>query len=265
MSQAKSHSKVVLLWSAIRSISTAFERSIITLDKVKVIHEPFAKVYYVGPERQSGSYAFTPTDPSVETYEEAALRLTKEYEGKEVVFSKNPAHYVENKFEIFLGPQHKNTQHTFLIRNPVESIPAFYRASKNPNITRTGWVKFDIDEAGFRQMYELYHFIVENVHPSPVVIDADDLLERPDQTMKRYCDAVGIRYQSHMTSWEPGVVPEMANCAEWHESLFKTSGFLARKTIKDDCTAVPEEIKRAITDAKPYYEFLKAKSLKINE
>ncbi|XP_031574753.1 branched-chain-amino-acid aminotransferase-like protein 2 [Actinia tenebrosa] len=255
--------KTVLLWTALRSISTAFERSIITLSNVKVIHEPFDDVFYLGPERQSNRYASRPIKTD-QTYKEAGRKITKEYEGKEVVFSKNMAHYVENKFEMFLEPQYKCTQHTFLVRNPEESIPALYRASKDPKIVSAGWNYFDPEEAGFRQMYELYHFIVENVHPSPVLIDADDLLDHPDETMKTYCDAVGITYQSHMTSWEPGPVAEYAHCAGlWHQNVIKSYGFNAKKTKADDCT-MPDEVRKAITDAKPYYEFLKAKKLKIN-
>ena len=36
----------VLLWSAPRSMSTAFERSIRELDGVKVIHQPHSMAYY---------------------------------------------------------------------------------------------------------------------------------------------------------------------------------------------------------------------------
>ena len=49
-------------------------------------------------------------------------------------------------------------------------------------ITKSG--HFDLEEAGFRQMFELYTFIEENVHPNPVVVDADDLLASPDETMR---------------------------------------------------------------------------------
>lgn len=252
--------KTVLLWSAPRSISTAFERSIITLSNIKVLHEPFNNVYYLGPERQSSRYDSTPVDPN-ETYQEVGRKLTKEYKGKEVVFSKNMAYTVENMFEIFLEPRYKSTQHTFLVRDPEKSIPSLYLASKNPNIA--GWDYFDPEEAGFRQMYELYQFIAENVHPNPVVIDADDLLDHPDETMKKYCDAVSIPYQSHMTSWKPGPVPELASSSIWHQNVLKSSGFSAKKTIAHDFT-IPAEVRRTITDAKPYYEFLTAKRLKSN-
>jgi hypothetical protein len=108
-------------------------------------------------------------------------------------------------------------------------------------------------------MYELYKFIAEHVHPNPVVVDADDLLDHPDETMKSYCDAVGITYESHMTTWEPGPVPDWDTWSGWHEDALKSSGFTPRSATKPkskQTVEVPEEVLKIVEESRYHYEYL---------
>ncbi|KAK3697916.1 hypothetical protein QZH41_003260 [Actinostola sp. cb2023] len=93
--------KTVLLWTAPRSVSTAFERSIRTLSKTKAFHESYSVPYFHGPERQSTRYRSTPIDPE-KTYDIATKLLLQEYDGIDLVFTKNMAYHVSNKFDMFL-------------------------------------------------------------------------------------------------------------------------------------------------------------------
>ena len=63
-------------------------------------------------------------------------------------------------------------KHTFLIRNPNKSIPSLIKACKLCDFPATG------DDNGIEQLYNMYK-TVQLVCPSPVVIDADDLLANP--------------------------------------------------------------------------------------
>ena len=108
----------------------------------------------------------------------------------------------------------RHAKHSFLIRDPKKAIPSLYRVSQNPEIRSSGWDYFDPDEAGFKELYEMYAFVKENLDPSPVVVDADDLIESPKEIMKAYCDGVGINYEEGMTSWKAGEVPE-----PWQDGL----------------------------------------------
>ena len=115
------------------------------------------------------------------SYSEIERMLSKEY-GVEVLFSKDMAYAVENNFEKLSCKSLSKFQHTFLIRNPRKSIPSLYKASTNKQLT--GWDYFDPVEAGFRQLYELYHYVQKMFNVNPVVIDADDLLEDPKETLE---------------------------------------------------------------------------------
>lgn len=255
----------VLLWTAPRCVSTAFERSIMTLKNSKILHEPYSAVFYFGPEKQSPRYASQETNQQA-TYRSISKMLQKEYDGKDFVFAKEMAYCVENKFHIFTEEGFKNFKHSFLIRNPLKAVYSLYKASTNPKLT--GWDYFDPAEAGFRQMVELYDFIERNIHRDPIVVDADDLLDYPDEILKSYCEAVGLEYEENMTSWEPGPVPEWDVWAGWHEDALKSSGFKARvkKNRNRPCAAfdmedLPPEVAAVVEECMPYYERLSAKKI----
>ena len=255
--------KRILLWTAPRCVSCAFERSIRTLKNSKVFHEPYSTAYYFGPERQSTRYAATLVDEK-ETYSAVGEILQKEYDGKEIIFSKDMAYCVENKFHMFLEEEFKDFEHTFLIRDPVKAVYSLYKMATSPKLT--GWDYFDPVEAGFRQMYELYEFLQKHLLRGSVVVDADDLLEFPNETMMSYCEAVGIQYEETMTTWEPGLIPEWdvnqtGLWTGWYDSVRKSSGFhksSARKTTEINFDELPEEVLSAIETSKHYYDKLYA-------
>ena len=171
----------VCLWSAPRCVSTAFEFCIRQVKDSKVFHEPYYMSYYFGPERQSPRYLSHPVDLKA-SHEEIGKLLCQEYDGAELIFSKDMAFYMENNFEKLSCKTLKEFQHTFLIRNPTKAIPSLYRVAIDKELS--GWGYFDPTEAGFRQLFDLYHYVKETFNVIPVVIDADDLLENPKETVK---------------------------------------------------------------------------------
>lgn len=255
----------IILWTAPRCVSTAFERSIMTLKNSKIFHEPYSKAYYFGPEKQSPRYASQETNHQA-TYRSISKMLQKEYDGRDFLFSKEMAYCVENKMHIFTEEGFKNFQHSFLIRHPLKAVYSLFKASTNPKLT--GWDYFDPAEAGFRQMLELYEFVDRNIHRNPVVVDADDLLDYPNEILQSYCEAVGLEYEENMTSWEPGPVPEWDTWAGWHEDALKSSGFKPRvkKNRSRGCTAfdvedLPPEVAAVVEECMPHYEALAAKKM----
>lgn len=236
-----------------------------TLKNSKILHEPYSAAFYFGPEKQSPRYAAQETNHQA-TYRSISKLLQKEYDGRDFLFSKEMAYCVENKFDIFKEEGFKNFKHTFLIRHPLKAVYSLYKASTNPKLT--GWDYFDPAEAGFRQMVELYEFVERNIHRNPIVVDADDLLDYPNEILKSYCEAVGLEHEETMTSWEPGPVPEWDVWAGWHEDALKSSGFKARvkKNRNRACVAfdvedLPPEVAGVVEECMPYYEALSAKKI----
>lgn len=245
--------KRVFLWSAPRCVSTAFERSIRTLRNVEVFHETFAIPFHHGPERDSDLFTDIPLD-STATYHSVADTLKQEYDGKQLVLAKEMACCLKKHYEVLVQDGMTEYQHTFLIRNP-------YDVARS--LINCGY--FVAKEFGIKELYELYQFVLDNLESSPVILDADDLLEYPDETMRVYCEAIGIEYEVGMTTWQPGPVPgwDREVCAGWHDSVMNSSGIVkrCRKTEAYKVDDLPEEAIRVVEACMPCYKAMYAKRM----
>ena len=246
----------IILWTSLRCVSSAFERSIRTVNNCQVFHEPFCMPYYFGPERQSMRFASLPIDPEA-TYEAILNKLLADYPSKEFVFSKDMAYHIEGKFDdVFSGGLDQFT-HTFLIRRPELSVYSLYKKS---NELSNSYGHFDPKEAGFQELYDLYGYVKNKMGYSPVVVDADDLLNDPDGMMKAYCTAIGIQYEENMTTWEPGLVPDWSEspwAMEWYAEVMQSSGFTQRnKTAAPTLQDLPDVVSKCILECQPLYEAL---------
>lgn len=171
----------IILWTVPRSVSTAFERSIMEIKDSKTFHEPYSMAYHLGPQKQSTVYTFEEIDPC-NTYENIQAMLTKHYDGIKVIFAKDMAKAISNHLELLLDEAMKDYQHTFLIRDPRKALPSLYKTYVNPNAA--GSNDFDPIEAGFVQFNQLYRFVKKYLDQNPVLIDADDLQQDPEGAMK---------------------------------------------------------------------------------
>ena len=247
----------VMLWTAPRCVSCAFERSIRTLNNCKVFSEPFNDPYYFGPERWTMQFASLPIDPKA-TYEATLQMLLAHYPSKELVFSKDMAYSIESRVSDLFSQGLDKFTHTFLIRRPEKSVYSLYKKS---NELSNSYGDFDPKEAGFQQLYDLYDYVKNKMGYSPVVVDADDLLADPDGMMKAYCTATGIQYEENMTTWEPGPVPDWSEFPmdmEWRAEVMQSSGFIRRNktaapTLPQD---LPDVVSKCIMECQPLYEAL---------
>ena len=48
----------------------------------------------------------------------------------------------------------------------------------------------------------MWMHVKENLDSNPVVIDADDLLTKPKETLSTYCAAVGLPYSDSLLKWD---------------------------------------------------------------
>jgi hypothetical protein len=224
-----------------------------TLRDVQVFHEAFAIPFHHGPQRDSDLFTTIPLDPNA-TYQSVADTLKQKYEGKQLVFAKEMACCLKRNYNIFLQDGTREFQQTFLIRNPFQVARS---------LINCGY--FVAKEFGIKELYELYNFVVENLQPCPVIIDAEDLLEFPDEMMRAYCDAIEIEYEVGMTTWQPGPVPgwDREVCAGWHDSVMKSSGFVkrSRRTGKANVDDLSKEAIEVIEECMPCYEAMFAKRI----
>ena len=264
---AKQQSRVIL-WAAPRTLSTAFERSMRTLSHCKVFHEPFGYAYYFGPDRPTQSFGkiidAQVAIPENNSYENTSAMIMKDFPEFEALFIKEHAFFVEDKLEQVLKQGLSSFTHTFLIRRPDKAICSLYTCGQ----TMPGWT-FEPMQAGFKSLYNFYKHMQQVTDKPLLVIDADDLLSAPDEMMEAYCNAVGIRYNPGMTSWEPGMIHDWSVVSEWwtdhwYTSVAATSGFIRRVGSEQDLkepvipSDLPEEVSACIRESWPLYQEMRA-------
>ena len=115
---------------------------------------------------------------------------------------------------------------TFLIRHPRSSIPSYYRCTIPPLDKATGFYNFMPSEAGYDELRRLFDYLRSLGEIGPLVagqtehkmghgeapgaigkaqicvIDADDLLDRPNEIIQTFCESVGIKYDPAMLVWD---------------------------------------------------------------
>jgi len=232
---------VLALWSAPRSRSTAFARMMTERDDRVVVHEPFSRVVDFGEVKVGDQVVHSEQD---------VLATLRSIAAQKPVFFKDTTdfHYPALLAdEEFLAA----ATHTFIIRDPAEAIASHHKL--NPNLGR--------DEIGFARLHEIFTAVQDATGSTPVVINSDDLLDRPAETVQAYCSAVGIPFLPEALSWEPGMRSEWQSTSKWHQSTSETAGF-TRGNGRGAETVEADPVLRAYRDYHlPYYEKLRAVAL----
>ena len=224
----------------------------------KVLHEPFSIPYYFGPQRLSEHY--TNDEFRDVTYKDTCAKLTARYEEDaniDFLFSKNLSYYVTRHgspwfCERLLSSVLPSPEflHTFLIRRPDKAIVSLYKASMKSIAT------FDATEVGFADLlliYSKYQTLLKNKKNASeiIIVDADDLLDKPGAMLKRYCEAVGLKYEESMLRWEAGPVEEFKVWEGWHDDVEQSSGFRMQSVSEQEQQSKEERLKEYIQNELP--------------
>ncbi|MFQ5761282.1 MAG: sulfotransferase family protein, partial [Acidiferrobacterales bacterium] len=106
------------------------------------------------------------------------------------------------------------------IRDPAKVLPSMYDK----------WPDFMVEETGYAEQRELFERITK-AYSAPPVIDADDLVNRPDATVRAYCEAVDIPFVPKALSWAHGERKEVSwyDNGNWHGNLKASTGLKRQK------------------------------------
>lgn len=151
----------------------------------------------------------------------------------------------------------------FLIRDPHNSVPSYYRCTIPPLDDVTGFHDYYPSEAGYDEVRRTFEYlrraqmigphiatrddVVEEVDGvlQPVktggkgtayesgadicVVEADEMLQKPAETMEAFCRSVGIKYDTGMLKWDNEADHEHACAAfeKWkgfHDDVIESKG-----------------------------------------
>jgi hypothetical protein len=233
--------RVLVLWSAPRSRSTAFERMMRERGDFTVLHEPFSHL---------ADYGTTTVDDEVISSEPALIAALRQPSRPLFVKDTTDFHYphVLADAEFLRG-----ATHTFIIRHPREAIASHF--ALNPELGR--------DEIGIARLYEIFAAVLAATGITPVVVDSDDLVRQPAETIERYCALVDIPFVPEALSWAPGMAPGWQRSERWHQDTVTTDTFAPRtqhyETSVEDSPVLAEYLRFHL----PFYERLREHRLTV--
>ena len=238
----------LILWSPPRCRSTAFLRMMSARGDLEVVHEPFSHVTDFGAADVGGVRC---------TDEKAVMAALLELSASRRVFVKDTTdfHYPGLLADTdFL----RAATHSVIIRDPREAIASHHRL--NPDVTS--------EEIGFARVREI-HDAAAAAGATPVVVDSDDLVDRPEATVRAFCDAVGIEFVADAMSWAPEELPAWQRAARWHAEVAQSTGFDrssgAAGTTEVDGVDVAEHPRLGAfhRDHLPHYEYLRQRRIPV--
>ncbi|MEU9744191.1 hypothetical protein [Streptomyces niveus] len=236
--------RVIALWSAPRSRSTAFFRSAVERGDLTGLHEPFCNLRDFG-ETTVGGETVRST--------KALIAAIRELPGRQRVFLKETTDYRYPEVEAdkdFL----REVRHTFLIRRPAEVAASFY--ALKPDMSR--------EHIGLEYMHELYDTAVATGQ-RPVVLDSDDLVNHPAEIMAAYWAEMGLEHRTEALSWQPGKREEWARSDRWHTDVSRSSGFTKAAATYEVTVENNATLAEFAAHHEPYYQSLYAKRLTVTQ
>ncbi|MQY12866.1 hypothetical protein SRB5_30050 [Streptomyces sp. RB5] len=244
MSDPGTGPRILALWSAPRSRSTAFFRMMCERGDFQVLHEPFSYLAEFGKVEVAGKFVHTERDLL------AAIR-TQAAAGplffKDTTDERYPEALADRDF---LGA---DAIHTFLIRHPRETIASYHAV--NPDVS--------CHQIGFEAQYELFKAVREQTGTSPLVIDGNDLTEKPREVVEAYCAAVGIPFVPDALNWRPESRREWEPSSRWHSDASASSGFAAKARPDYVDVARHPVLSGHLAHQLPFYERLHAHRLTV--
>jgi hypothetical protein len=199
--------RILALWSAPRTVSTAFDKMMRTRGDHLVRTEPFSVAYYFGPEQQSRRFVVSHRDT---TFTQVLEELREQCK-QGPVFIKEMAYQLGP----MLRPDVLRDFHgSFLIRDPARALPSLAEQ----------WPDFTDQEAGYIAQHELWTMLRE-AGQDPAVIDSDDLRRDPEAVVGAWCDAVGIPRRPDALDWEPSMPQEWRIWEQWMTNAATSTGF----------------------------------------
>ncbi|MEL7040109.1 MAG: HAD family hydrolase [Pseudomonadota bacterium] len=231
----------IAMWSGPRNMSTTMMRSFGARSDTICVDEPFYAAYlkHSGAQHpmQDEIFATQSDDPRIV----AAALVGAPALAAPIVYQKHMTHHMLPDFDRAWMAACRNV---FLIRHPARVIASYAR--KMNDVT--------LSAIGFAQQLRLFDTAQKIEGQTPLVIDSDDILRAPAETLRALCSALRIAWDPVMLAWPSGPRPEDGAWApHWYDAVWKSTGF---GPPVPDLPRVAPEYQAVLREATNIYEQL---------
>ena len=209
------------MWSGPRNISTAMMRSWGNRGDTYVVDEPLYAHYLLqtGKDHPVAEQIIASQEND---WRKVVAWLTEGTpDGQAVFYQKHMTHHMLPEMDrAWLG----RLTNCFLIRHPRQVITSYVRKHALPTA----------EDVGFPQQREIFRWVREHADAQPPVLEARDVLEDPEKTLRLLCEKVGVAFTQRMLSWKPGLRETDGVWAEhWYREVVSSTGFNPYKARDD--------------------------------
>ena len=195
------------VWSGPRNISTALMRSWENRDDTVVVDEPLYAHYLqaTGLDHPGRDEVIAAGDTDWRRV--VATLVGPVPAGARVFYQKHMAHHLLPGLDRTWVSRLTNA---LLIRDPREVVASYVRSRATVTVQDTG----------LPQQVELHREL------GPPVLDAADVLRRPEPYLRALCDHAGVDFTPRMLAWPPG--PRDSDGVwgrHWYEAVWRSTGF----------------------------------------
>ena len=212
------------------------------------LHEPFLYLYYVHDARKRLPHL--DVDSRRPTTYEGIRSMVLEVARARPVFVKDMCYYIVDHIHDDVDFIRRMTS-TFLVRDPAQSIPSYYRL--DPGVT--------LEEIGCEAQYRCFERFAEVTGRTPVVIDAADLAADPAGTLRAYCRALELPFIPEALEWDAELPQAWRDVSGWHTDLAGSTGIVRPRSPDDTELDAEPHLRNFYEHHLPFYRKMRAHRL----
>ena len=234
---------LIFMWSGPRNLSTALMRSFENRDDTIVHDEPFYGYYLFKTQLNHPM-----KDEIISNYPIAQNEIIKNITTKQknkIYYQKHMTHHIVKNTRI---EWIKKGYNCFLIRHPSKVINSYIQKNTLRNI----------NDIGFKKQFEIFKKIKKN-NSKFLVINADDILINPIDSMKKLCKKLNINFSKKMLNWPKGKRDTDGIWSKvWYKKVEQSTSF---NKFRKECIVIPKKYSKIYDESLKYYDAMNKYSL----